>query len=53
VLRVIGWRLFKVSLVLLVIGLLAVVVFLAILFWWIGTADIDEGRAASLIAGFR
>lgn len=42
---------FKVSLVLLLIGLLAFVVFIAILFWWVGTSDIDEGRAAGLMAG--
>jgi hypothetical protein len=42
---------FRVSLVLLLIGVLAFFVFIAILFWWVGTNDIDESRAAGLMAG--
>lgn len=52
-LKVIGWRLFKVSLVLLVIALLAFVVFAVVVLWLMGTNHIDDGRAASLIGAFR
>jgi hypothetical protein len=53
VLKVIGWRLFKVSLVLLGIGVVALAVVLAIILWLVSGNDIDEGRAASLVGPLR